>query len=216
MSTGGMRSLWVGVTPSLWRTVPGVGLYFTVFHGLAGDRQLAGGEALAVGGVTRVVAGTLLIPVTVVKTRWEARDSRYRGVLRALVTIQQGEGVRGLASGLLPTLLRDVPYSALYLGAYSQVRLSAWEDGTLIQTFFPQLKELLAPRSSALQWDYVLAAVTAGVLATAAVNPADVIKTRMQLPPSPPSSCPPGLMATAGVVFREAGLRGFMVGLAPR
>ena len=120
------------MTPSLWRTVPGVGLYFTVFHGLAGDRQLAAGEGLALGGVTRVLAGTLLIPVTVVKTRWEARDSRYRGVLRALVTIQQGEGVRGLASGLLPTLLRDVPYSALYLGAYSQ------------------LKQLLPPRSSAL------------------------------------------------------------------
>ena len=110
-----------------------MGLYFTVYHGLVGDtrdRDLGTWEALAVGGLTRAVAGTLLIPVTVVKTRWEARDSRYRGVVRALVTIQQGEGVRGLASGLLPTLVRDVPYSALYLGAYSQVRLSTFEDGT--------------------------------------------------------------------------------------
>ena len=87
---------------------------------------------------------------------------------------------------------------------------------SLDPTFFPQLKQLLPSRTSALQWDYVLAAVAAGVLATAAVNPADVIKTRMQLPPSLPSSCPPGLMATAGAVFREAGVRGFMVGLAPR
>ena len=28
----GVAGLWAGVTPSLWRTVPGVGIYFLIFH----------------------------------------------------------------------------------------------------------------------------------------------------------------------------------------
>ena len=28
----GVSGLWAGVTPSLWRTVPGVGIYFLIFH----------------------------------------------------------------------------------------------------------------------------------------------------------------------------------------
>ena len=32
----GVSGLWAGVTPSLWRTVPGVGIYFLIFHKVGG------------------------------------------------------------------------------------------------------------------------------------------------------------------------------------
>ena len=193
VAEGGVRALWTGVTPSLWRTVPGVGLYFWLYHRLAGGRQLGTLEGLLVGGVTRVAAGSLLIPLTVVKTRWEAKGAERVGLVGALVGLARGEGVRGLVAGLAPTLLRDAPYSALYLGVYSG------------------LQQLLPAREAAVQGDRVVAALLAGMAATTLVHPADVVKTRLQL-----AGAAPGLAAALGGIWREGGARGFLVGLAPR
>ena len=35
----------------------------------------------------------------------------YKGIVKALRSINGSEGVRGLTKGLLPTLFRDVPFS---------------------------------------------------------------------------------------------------------
>ena len=54
--------------------------------------------------------------------------------------------------------------------------------------------------------------LVAGVLASTTTQPADVIKTRMQLQPQSFSSIPLTLAAT----IREGGLRSLFVGLTPR
>ena len=46
----------------------------------------------------------------------------YRNTAHALVTIARQERLRGLFSGLGPTLLRDAPYSGLYLLMFSNIR----------------------------------------------------------------------------------------------
>ena len=46
----------------------------------------------------------------------------YRGVTQALQLIYRTEGRRGLTRGLLPTLLRDVPFSSFYYMFYRCVR----------------------------------------------------------------------------------------------
>lgn len=190
----GVTGLWAGVTPSLWRTVPGVGIYFLLFHKAAGGKTLGTTEALLVGGLTRIAAGTLLIPVTVVKTRWEARGAdRQEGLGKALRVLAKGEGLSGLAAGLVPTLLRDAPYSALYLAA------------------FTSLQKLLPAQESAVQGDRIAAALFAGLAATTMVHPADVLKTRLQLP-----GAKPGLLQAAQAVWEERGVRGFLAGIAPR
>ena len=46
----------------------------------------------------------------------------YRGVGDAMKAIYAKEGAKGLTCGLLPTLLRDAPFSGLYLMFYTQTK----------------------------------------------------------------------------------------------
>ncbi len=76
LRTEHVTGLWRGIVPSVARTVPGVGLYFSSLHWLKGamygggaERQPSPLEAVCLGMAARCVAGAVMIPVTVVKTR---------------------------------------------------------------------------------------------------------------------------------------------------
>ena len=61
---------------SLYRCVPGVAVYFGSFEALKTlwveeDRQLRAADGFALGATARCVAAILLIPFTVIKTRFE-------------------------------------------------------------------------------------------------------------------------------------------------
>ena len=199
----GISGFWTGVTPSLWRTVPGIGLYFSCYHTLADMVTSQGGkmssiQSMMVGSMARVCAGTLLIPVTVVKTRWEAGGNQFQykgsGMVGALRTIIAQEGVRGLVAGLVPTIIRDAPYSGLYLMLYNN------------------LKDTLAVENRKdKQVIHFMCGLLAGAMATMIVQPADVVKTALQL-----SHGRMGLMEVMLDIYKQRGVGGFMVGLGPR
>ncbi|KAK2142286.1 hypothetical protein LSH36_977g02004 [Paralvinella palmiformis] len=119
--------LWKGVAPSLSRTVPSIGVYFSCLHWLRnnyGSSDPHPLESVSMGVSARTVAGISMLPFTVVKTRYESGQFHYRGVLQAVVSIYKGEGLRGLFSGMSATLLRDAPFSGLYLMFYTQAKKS--------------------------------------------------------------------------------------------
>ncbi len=60
--------------------------------------------------------------MTVVKTRYESGIFSYGSISQALRHTYVSEGARGLMSGLVPTLMRDAPFSGLYFMFYSQLR----------------------------------------------------------------------------------------------
>jgi len=116
---------------SLLRCVPGVGLYFCSLDWLQsqfcsksnGSKSHPSAlQAVFFGVVARSFSGSVLIPVTVIKTRYESGVFSYGSVSQALRHTYVSEGARGLTSGLVPTLMRDAPFSGLYFMFYSQLK----------------------------------------------------------------------------------------------
>ncbi|GFR44914.1 hypothetical protein Agub_g5998, partial [Astrephomene gubernaculifera] len=170
----------------------------------AGQSHLSNTGAALAGGVSRAIAAILLCPVTVVKTRMEyvsdaavmvsrpagtaaaaagaaagqaagaaaagaaaavgpAGIPVYRDTFHALSTILRTEGMRGLFQGVWPTVLTNAPYSALYY------------------MFYTRLKEGLSGEGRPQAAVNFTSGVAAAVAATLLTQPADVVRTRMQL-----------------------------------
>jgi len=194
--------LWRGVTASLVRTVPGVGIYFSCMHTLKTNvcqGKPSPTQSLAIGAFARATAGCIMIPVTVVKIRCESGDYQYRSVTGALRKISSTEGLRGLTSGLLPTLSRDVPFSGLYLMFYEKLKAQLIATDRRSSTSF-----------LSAEWEKFLCGVGAGVLASIVTQPADVVKTKLQLVPGAT------LLAVVRKIATRDGPAGFFRGGVPR
>jgi len=209
LQTEHVTGLWRGILPSVTRTVPGVGIYFASLHWLKTSLGTEGErpnplQAVGLGMGARSLAATLMIPITVLKTRFESGQFNYTRMTTALLTIYRTEGLGGLTCGLMATLARDAPYSGLYL------------------MFYTQLKHNVIPRCRRGREDPVSGSVnalthfacgiTAGFLASLVTHPADVVKTKMQVQPQTYSS----ISRTAQMILVQSGPRGFLIGFAPR
>jgi len=199
MTGEGLRGLWRGVLPSLYRTVPGVGLYFSSMHWMrysVFQGKPNAGQSLLIGAAARTFAGSVMIPFTVVKTRIESGAFQYRSVFTALESILRSEGLRGLTRGLGPTLARDVPFSSLYLAFYDLLKEKMVRQTKMASTS-PEVAHMAA-------------GLGAGLLASLVTQPADMVKTQMQLGKERKIS------SAVASIYREEGLGGFAKGLAPR
>jgi len=199
MTAEGLRGLWRGVLPSLYRTVPGVGLYFSSMHWMrysVFQGKPNAGQSLLIGAAARTFAGSVMIPFTVVKTRIESGAFQYRSVFTALESILRLEGLRGLTRGLGPTLARDVPFSSLYLAFYDILKQKVASQTQLAG---------ISPEAA-----HMSAGLGAGLLASLVTQPADVVKTQMQLGKERKIS------SAVASIYREGGMGGFGKGLAPR
>ncbi|KAL8605895.1 hypothetical protein ACOMHN_050306 [Nucella lapillus] len=193
-------ALWNGLWPSLTRCAPGVGLYFGTLHYLRstfGSSEQSSLETLCMGMTARSMTACMILPITVIKTRFESGTFHYNGMANALALTYKKEGFRGLYSGLAPTLLRDVPFSGLYL------------------MFFTKLKTYNQPSMFGAGMEPLVDfcnGVLAGVLASFVTQPADVVKTNMQLYPNQHRH----LQQTMAYIYQEGGVYGFWRGIVPR
>ncbi|NWV94671.1 S2538 protein, partial [Machaerirhynchus nigripectus] len=203
--TESILGLWKGVSPSFARCIPGVGIYFSTLYMMKQkflmDRPPTALESVFLGATARAVSGICMLPVTVVKTRYESGRFGYGSVYGALKNIYQTEGARGMFSGLTATLLRDAPFSGIYL------------------MFYTQTKNLTPQGKAEYQLDPVLVpllnfgcGIFAGILASLATQPADVIKTHMQLSPQKYHRTSQAI----AFIYKDFGLVGFFRGGVPR
>jgi len=216
----GLLSLWAGLTPTVVRVFFGAGLYFSSLHSLQGALQVhlaPGWSNLLAGSLARVFAAGIMSPFSVVKTRMENMGGQpgaagLLGTLRGLA--RGGQGLAALYSGLLPTLIRDAPFSGLYFFSFTLIK------GALGVPEGP----VAARTEEGGGWAWELPAKTfvaglgAGALATALTHPADVLKTRLQLQPPQGGRLAVGrvLLRETGRVLQEEGPRGLFTGLEAR
>ncbi|XP_078450601.1 mitochondrial glycine transporter isoform X1 [Lampetra fluviatilis] len=198
--TESVRGLWKGLGPSLVRCVPGVGIYFCTLHSLEEsffrDRAPSALDSLLLGLSARTVSAVCMLPVTVVKTRYESGRFKYRSVFGALSSIRKTEGIRALFSGLTATLARDAPFSGIYVMIYTQAKHMLLHGVE---------REGQAPTRFAC-------GVLAGVVASLVTQPADTIKTYMQMEPHRFSHTGQTFVA----ICRSHGLTGLFHGAVPR
>lgn len=183
------------------RCIPGVGIYFSTFYSLKQhyfqEGSPSAGEAVLLGAGARCVAGVAMLPFTVIKTRFESGRYNYISVAGALKSVCQNEGPKALYSGLTATLLRDAPFSGIYVMFYSQAKKA--------------LPQEISSSSIAPLVNFGCG-VVAGILASLATQPADVIKTHMQVSPA----LYPKTSDAMRHVYVKHGLSGFFRGAVPR
>ncbi|KAH9499875.1 hypothetical protein Btru_076810 [Bulinus truncatus] len=72
-----ISGLWNGLIPSLWRCVPGIGFYFASLHWIKSSVESTHPhplESLLIGAAARTIAGIMVLPFTVIKTRYESGE----------------------------------------------------------------------------------------------------------------------------------------------
>ena len=169
--------------------------------------RLSNGANVATGAMARAGAGLVLMPVTVIKVRYESSLYAYRSIRAAATEIRRTEGVKGFFSGFGATAIRDAPYAGLYVLFYEQAkrRLSA------LCAVGESLRPEAMGAGTAVPINFVSGVLAAG-LATALTNPFDAVKTRLQLMPGRY-----GNMVRAGRrMVREEGWRSLMDGVGLR
>lgn len=193
-----MRTLWRGTVPSALRTGFGSALYFTtlnairtrvarspVFEKVAAVKTsssslptLSNTANLVAGATARTFAGLVLMPLTVIKVRYESSLYAYSSIAGASRDIYATGGLRGFFAGFGATAARDAPYAGMYVLFYEMLK----------KRLAPFVVGPGAPAGAAFTTSQATAVnFTSGCLAAAICsaisNPFDAVKTRIQLQP---------------------------------
>ncbi|CAH0554058.1 unnamed protein product [Brassicogethes aeneus] len=212
----GLTSLWSGLGPTLVLAIPATIVYFVSYEQLRikfndkyNPANVKGYREkqpfwipLVSGASARVLSATMVSPLELIRTKMQSQRLNYFEVGEALKSLIKQDGPKGLWKGLLPTLLRDVPFSALYWYSYEGIKsIFTDEHPSFMLSFF--------------------AGFVSGSVAAAVTVPFDVVKTHQQIEfgTSTITGEPIRTRTTAQVIkdiYRQQGARGLFAGIVPR
>ncbi|CAK7264607.1 hypothetical protein SEPCBS119000_001084 [Sporothrix epigloea] len=233
-----IASLYRGTVPSALRTGFGSAVYFAGLNyirssaakvpilaasssssspssggrGSSGLVKLSNTGNLLAGAVARASAGFVLMPLTIIKVRYESTLYSYRSLAEAGSDILRKEGVRGFFSGFGATALRDAPYAGLYVLMYEQIkrRFNSWSERRVAATAADHMeKNMGVSRAVAINFS---SSILAAATCSAVSNPFDAVKTRIQLQPTRYRN----MLHAARRMLAEEGVRSMWSGLALR
>ncbi|XP_033926017.1 mitochondrial glutathione transporter SLC25A39 isoform X1 [Melopsittacus undulatus] len=208
----GIRSLWSGLPPTLVMAVPATVIYFTTYDQLRDHLQTHMGSRaphipLLAGALARLGAVTVISPLELIRTKIQSRPLSYRQLRVCIRSAVVQDGWLSLWRGWGPTVLRDVPFSALYWFNYELVKdwlcRQPWLDGASFMVSFT---------SGAIS----------GTVAAVLTLPFDVVKTQRQIELGHSEGHPVTASKPASTwllmqrIHAESGTRGLFAGFLPR
>lgn len=211
-SEEGLRGLYKGLLPSMMRE----GSYSTIRLGAYEPLKVKLGatdiahtplwKKIVAGAMSGTIGSAIATPTDLVKVRFQAlgpgKKSEYRHTFHAFWKIAQKEGVRGLWTGVGPTVQRAAILTAAQIPSYDHTK------HTLLNA---QLME----EGPAL---HGVSSVIAGFVTALSTSPFDVVKTRMMNQKKDASGKPLVYRNTIhciGKIVRHEGLLGLYKGFIP-
>ncbi|NXX51474.1 S2539 protein, partial [Tricholaema leucomelas] len=208
----GIRSLWSGLPPTLVMAVPATAIYFTAYDQLRDYlRAQTGGRGhyipLLAGALARMVTVTVISPLELIRTKMQSRQLSYRELGACIQSAVAQDGWLSLWRGWGPTVLRDVPFSALYWFNYELVKEWLCGKARLDEATF-----MITFTSGAIS----------GTVAAVLTLPFDVVKTQRQIELGDSEVHPVKSLKPSSTwlllrrIRAESGARGLFAGFLPR
>lgn len=211
----GVRTLWRGLSLTLFMAVPSNIIYFTGYEYIRALLPIRNDvvDPLACGMLARTLLAAVVAPIELVKTRLQLIPAAGQGgVLRNLVAdtraVVRQRGWGTLFTGFQITLWRDVPFSGIYWLCYELFK--ARLGGAMGVDFGAH---------AARQDDWkvfctsFLSGLAAGVIAAFFTNPFDVGKTRLQIADG---QLRPRMFPFLWGIYTKEGAAALYGGFAPR
>ncbi|KAF5927844.1 hypothetical protein HPG69_000750 [Diceros bicornis minor] len=166
----GIKSLWSGLPPTLVMAVPATVIYFTCYDQLTALLKSKLGEnksciPIVAGIVARVGAVTVISPLELIRTKMQSKKFSYEELHQFVSKKVSEDGWISLWRGWAPTVLRDVPFSAMY-----------WYNYEVLKKWFCAKSGLYEP---SFMINFTSGALS-GSFAAIATLPFDVVKTQKQ------------------------------------
>ncbi|GAV79071.1 Mito_carr domain-containing protein [Cephalotus follicularis] len=166
----GPRSLYLGLTPALTRSVLYGGLRLGLYEPSKYACDWAFGSTnifvkIASGAYSGAIATALTNPVEVLKVRLQMNPNLRGGPMEETRRIISEEGIRALWKGVGPAMARAAALTASQLATYDEtkrilIRLTPLEEGFHL---------------------HLISSTVAGAMSTLITAPVDMIKTRLML-----------------------------------
>ncbi|KAL3794511.1 hypothetical protein ACHAW5_001321 [Stephanodiscus triporus] len=209
----GRAGLYAGLKPTLYATVPNAAVYLASYDEISSrlsrrdrrrrrrdndheddDRDDHRGHWIpfVAGASARLASSVVTAPLELVRTRQAANPIRRGGVLEEFRLIVKTSGLAGLYRGLVPMILRDVPFGATYFPTLELTR-SVMSNSTFLGSWGKRHHrvEMMGTRPPVAvdALEAFVGGMIAGSLATVLTTPFDVVKTRRMTTTSSHTTC---------------------------
>jgi len=200
----GPKSLWSGLSPTLAMAAPSTMIYYPTYE-LIRDKLAQKYDSPYVpgiaGGISRAFAVVVVSPLDLIRTKMQSKKMTTQELLKSVRTSVKHEGLRSMYIGLVPTLIRDVPFSITYWFLYEKMKKELTMESLFVKSF--------------------LSGIFAGGISACMTHPFDVVKTKRQVMLGSTNlfgdaAQYTSLSSITKNTFKSQGAKGFFVGLTPR